>query len=552
MGLAIVLVAVLMPSKVSSTSTGSSGTTSSQQASAGGQTATAQDGNAAAGVTGSADATGPAGSAPTASASGSGSARTGAAASGAPVGGGSTAASGVARNGVKCGPGVRQVTWLAYAPPCKPAFSGNNGGATARGVTDKTITVVLRRQSDGDALFHYDALASDIQTYIDLFNKNYELYGRHVELKVFNGQASFAAEVAYQGQAQTQADAQTAYDMGAFADIYLELTQWSSALVEKKIIASSMTFPSQKRLDTTSPFGYSGFVWHTADNWGHAAAAVACNRLKGMPAIFAGDAVFKQAPRTFGLVTSNDPDWSQGPAVFEKDSTAQCGLKVAQKSTYSVDLSTEAGQAVQIVSQMKAANVTTVITGADALMASLILQAADQQRYYPEWVLWEQGNSFHMYPADNDKYAIQIGVRGQQRSMQSMEAFKAYQTAKPGGTPASVQASSSGPIDLDQTFYPVASFFNALQAAGPNLTPATFQQGWFSLADTTGPYGLWHYGPRSQNVLGDFAISLWDPNKTNALDGKAGDFALCNGATRYKFTELNLIGTGQLACKANG
>src|SRR5579864_2190594 len=63
---------------------------------------------------------------------------------------GVTSAPGVAVSGVKCGPGVRQVTWTPYAPPCIPKWSGSNGGATAHGVTGSTITLVLRNPTDWD------------------------------------------------------------------------------------------------------------------------------------------------------------------------------------------------------------------------------------------------------------------------------------------------------------------------------------------------------------------------------------------------------------------
>ena len=52
---------------------------------------------------------------------------------------------GVARSGVKCGPGVKQVPWSPYAPPCVPQFSANNGGVTSPGVSNNTITLVFRR-----------------------------------------------------------------------------------------------------------------------------------------------------------------------------------------------------------------------------------------------------------------------------------------------------------------------------------------------------------------------------------------------------------------------
>ncbi|HET6911647.1 MAG TPA: hypothetical protein VFH54_20155, partial [Mycobacteriales bacterium] len=58
--------------------------------------------------------------------------------------------SGIARSGVHCGAGKRQVTWSVYAPPCVAKYTGNNGGATARGVTANTITLSYRVSTSAD------------------------------------------------------------------------------------------------------------------------------------------------------------------------------------------------------------------------------------------------------------------------------------------------------------------------------------------------------------------------------------------------------------------
>src|SRR5262249_21298133 len=43
--------------------------------------------------------------------------------------------SGTTVNGTKCAAGVQQFSASVYAPPCMGAWTGNNGGATAHGVT---------------------------------------------------------------------------------------------------------------------------------------------------------------------------------------------------------------------------------------------------------------------------------------------------------------------------------------------------------------------------------------------------------------------------------
>src|SRR5690242_3892959 len=80
-----------------------------------------------------------------------------------------------------------------YAPPCvEPWKGGDNGGATAPGVTADTITIALY-QAQPDLLqqaFFEDtgsdeSLAKERETtqdYVDYFSSHYELYGRKVDL----------------------------------------------------------------------------------------------------------------------------------------------------------------------------------------------------------------------------------------------------------------------------------------------------------------------------------------------------------------------------------
>src|SRR5947207_1097057 len=141
---------------------------------------------------------------------------------------------GVTVGGVPCKPGVAQLPFSLYADPCVAKFSGNNGGATWNGVTGDTITFALRHNSDsqGANSVAVNALVLDAggvdpttnETYVKAlvayFNKNFELYGRHVNLVDFNGQGNGNDENLGNGQAAACADADTvANSIHAFSDI---------------------------------------------------------------------------------------------------------------------------------------------------------------------------------------------------------------------------------------------------------------------------------------------------------------------------------------------
>ena len=119
--------------------------------------------------------------------------------------GGGTGGTGGGTGGTGAGPGAqaagdtshckdgKQVGGLRVAPPCKPKFTGNNGGATYQGVTDKEIKIVYFSSEPNeqvDAILATQGLAIDEETHMDavgqfvkFINENYELYGRKIVIK---------------------------------------------------------------------------------------------------------------------------------------------------------------------------------------------------------------------------------------------------------------------------------------------------------------------------------------------------------------------------------
>ena len=110
-----------------------------------------------------------------------------------------------------------------YAPPCvEPWKGGDNGGATAPGVTKDTITVALyQTQPDLLQQTFFENTGSDeslakerdtTQQYVDYFSAHYELYGRKVEL------VTVKASGAPDDDAAAKADAiKVATEVNAFA-----------------------------------------------------------------------------------------------------------------------------------------------------------------------------------------------------------------------------------------------------------------------------------------------------------------------------------------------
>jgi len=447
---------------------------------------------------------------------------------------------GLTRTGVACGPGVRQFSWSAYAPMCVPAFHGNNGGTTSHGVTATTITVSYREPNSsqqaaaqslaGSAFPDDNGLIADMQTYIKFFNSQFELYGRHVVLVPYQGQGDYLAEDEGQDLAAAQADAATAYDLGAFADLTFPLfgsQYYEQDLAQAKVIGiGGLGFPDQWYAQY-APYEYSVTPTGTAAASGFATAA--CDRMAGLPAIYAGDAAAQHTTRVFGLVTPENPEYMAVGDLVQHGMQSQCGQGIAKRASYAIDIASFEQQSVSIVAQMKQAGVTTVICGCDPLFPILLTQAADQQQYYPEWLTIGWYDPQGRLPAQ-DQMAHAISQEGAAIPNAQSEAYRVFEMADPNGRPAEQYFSVA--------YYSVLYLFDLLQAAGPDLTPATFQQAAFSMpASRLGDAGTWQGGADAYSPVTTTQIGWWDPTATSAFDGKQGAWESCEGGRWFTFLD---------------
>lgn len=470
-----------------------------------------------------------------------------------PVGVASPGSPGLTVGGVNCGPGVRQVPWSAYSPYCIPAWQGSNGGATAPGVTATTITLVYREASTGESglvssltggsLPADSAVISDLQTYIGLLNRTFELYGRKVILKPYKGQGDWVLEGSGQDLQGAQADAVTARQMGAFGDVstlaYVT-PPYAQALVQQHVITFNISANTQPTFDQWAPYAYSYLL--TADKLAAFNANLVCKRLNGWPAIYSGD--YKTTTRKLGLIVENTPDLMYGGDRTVALMSSECGAKFALRAN--VDTTQGEQESISIIAQMKAAGVTTVVCECGGDMMEYAPAQADSQNYHPEWVVYNGGDSFNRLPQQDqwsrhaismDDYVYQQGVPQSQS-----EAYRAFKLANPHGQPAEVTYSSA--------YFGLLQVFDALQQAGPDLTPYTFEHGMFSLPTSgLGSDGIWTFGQGIFTPLSDSPVTMWNTNTPSPGDGKAGTWVACDSQRWYSLTDPSSWGVPeQLRC----
>jgi hypothetical protein len=262
-----------------------------------------------------------------------------------------------------------------------------------------------------------------------------------------------------------------------------------------------------------------------------------------LKAVFAGDAVYRNSTRTFGILEPEQPEYTGGAAVAQQELKG-CGVS-AKYFQYNADLNNEPQEAAQITAEMKADNITTVLMLTDPFMAEFMTDSASQANYQPEWVMTilqqamaRQANASEMAHAiDVSPWHATTGSPSQRL------CARIYRLASHGA------ASASSPIGLDGECSLLMALFGGLQQAGPVLTPQSFERGWFSLPNSNGAsdFGEWSFGTEYWSPDATMSLLQWNASAKSSYDGGTGEWQACGGPAQYPYQNANL-GSGQLRC----
>ncbi len=411
-----------------------------------------------------------------------------------------------------------------YAPPCvAPWTGGDNGGATAPGVTEDAITVALY-QAQPDLLqqaFFEDtgsdeSLAKERETtqdYVDYFSAHYELYGRKV--KVVTIKASGAPDDAVAAKADA---IKVATELHAFASFGGpgQTTAYADELSARGVlcVGDCVIAEPQSFLVRHAPY-----VWPTtaspeqaSEHW---AAFVGKQLAKGK-AVYAGDAL-RSNRRVFGVVHYDDDAGTFAKSVKHFEALlATYGVKPATTVPYSLDIATAQQDARTIVAKLKSSGVTSVILAGDPVFPTFLTKEATAQDWFPEWVVL--GYAFtdtavfgRQY--DQQQWAHAFGV--------SLLPARTADDVDELGNLITWQTGHPPPA---KTFRELVQaplvFFTGVHLAGPKLTAKTFAAGLdrFPPAEQTTPtrlhlswgkHGIW----KGVDLTGgdDATVIWWDP-----------------------------------------
>jgi hypothetical protein len=439
--------------------------------------------------------------------------------------------------GSSCEGGTRQ-TREPYSPPCI-TFSGDNGGATAPGVTADTITVTFR---EGDLPSIYavagqvaeranikdteEDIRRTIRAYFDYFNKKFQLYGRKAEVVFYKGQGDQLSEFFGGGAEAANADAlRVAKEIKGFADLSVLTTPYAEALVRQKVVAMPPVHMSQAWYEAHRPYAWGVLVDCT--RLANSVVDYALKRLVGRPARYAGDPAFRERPRSIGLIVPEQP-WYQECAREANARFKAGGASFSHQINYTLDFSRLSSEAANMVAQMKDRGVTTVACMCDPVLPLFLSTQATQQEYRPEWfvtgtALTDVDLLGQIYDPEQWRHAFGISFLSDVYQGVRAESYRAYKAVRQD-EPAFIH---------DVLYYPLLMFFLGIHMAGPRLTPETLEQGLFRYPTTKGETGTWGFGPGDRTATDDAREIYFDPNAVSPFNNAKGRYVQTLGGNRF-------------------
>jgi len=469
------------------------------------------------------------------------------------------AGTGVTVAGVPCHPGVAQLPFSQYAAPCVAKFTGNNGGATWNGVSGDTITIALRHNADsqGANSVAINALVLDaggvdpttnegyVKSLVDCFNKNFELYGRHVKLVDFNGQGNGNDELVGKGQAAACADADTvANTIHAFADINFQ-GPWESQPFSQCAARYHVYIPQGALYYPESEYqSLDPYVWAitTSCTLGDQEAGEFIGKqLAPFPAKWAGadgPVNMQNTQRKFAVYVPNNAGYSGCAAGMIKDGQSKYHMASNRfdEYQYALDISQAPQDSQKAITQFAANRDTTIVLLTDPIAPIFLSQAAHRQNYFPEWMLTGVALT------DQDNWAQlwdQTEVRGRLFGLSQLGSSAKFldpngevaQALKAAGVPLNV----SGAVD----YFELIWLYDQLQAAGPVLNPSNIKAGTRQLPQFGGANsanGTWFFGNTHTGII-DSRVIYWDGSKTSQLNNQPGSYVEIYNGRRFRIGE---------------
>ena len=402
----------------------------------------------------------------------------------------------------------------AWVPPCVAPYSGNNGGATARGVTGDTIHLAYYLTEDptiqgADRTVGgcgTDQCTMDyVNAYLDWFTSYYQFYGRRVDVQFVKGSGPESET----SLAIKDADSIANLKPRVFAALNgpgEAGAAYARELASKGIMCFCTYSAPQDFYQQNAPYVWSWWMSST-QAYIHRAAYIG-RRLAGRDAIWAGP-VLKTKKRTFALVwfDDNQGTYKSGVDFFNRE-LAKYGVHLTASIRY-VNIEGCQTGAATVVNQLIQAGVTSVMLATDPLCPAALTTAAEAQEARGaqwEWlvsgsILTDTNGFGRMY--QETQWDRAFGLSMETPLVTLGDWYTIYTLERPGSIPQ---------VDAILPLQHLMLFSTGVHMAGPKLTPWTFRAGMARMRPIGGTKILPHisFGPKTID-----GYSFWD---TTAID----------------------------------
>ncbi len=441
-------------------------------------------------------------------------------------------------------------------PACFAPFEGDNGGATARGVTEDSINIVYWRWMEDDFILNYitGPIANDdsnsdaeesLRGMLEYYETYYETYGRSVNLIFYEGTGLISDAVSARADAVKIAEE---YDPFMVWNGPTLTNAFEDELVSRGIAClscgPSQTIEYYRENDPLAwAFGMSGVQANLL------ASEYVGKQLAGRNAVYAGDSDYQNSPRVFGRLWIESGEASVENETEFQELLAGYGVDVAESVAFTLDPASLQEQASSAIAKFKASGVTTVMFSGDPISPRDFTREATAQGYFPEWVhigsVLADTNIFAR-TYDQDQWANAFGITTLAARVDPTISGAPFRYKWFFGEPAPAD-DSLGVIDpWPATFYPI------IQGIGPNLT----YENWKEALDTADPTpqtltsGSFSWGVTGRwpaeleyDFFGgdDITVFWWDTTKEGLDEADTlapGMYFFADGGQRYLLGEI--------------
>lgn len=435
------------------------------------------------------------------------------------------------------------------SPPCVPYWDGeDNGGATAQGVTETQINVVM------PGGIHQ--IVKGVAGLVAHFNERYEFYGRELNVQFlqteeFLSQLNPAQYAAYAEEIDTEMNAFAVMSpsdsaMGTATTLY-------DMLAERGIISVDVGAGTRSAAELNEGPNalYQWSFFEPDDVLQQHFVEWACGNLVGQPAIHAGDDL-DDDPRRFGVLVQRNPAGASfDPSVLLAGLEAcDADLVEPQELTFEFGASEIAG-AETTLARLRSQGVTSLACVCGNHFIGRMMIAAEELGWHPEWVSTGIGsqasdaNLAPFWPPEQLSHFFGLAPATKAIPLPDRPWFAAAREGDPTITPAyGREQQSNWGRSVEQLYLSLLIIASGIQGAGPNLTPETFAAALQSTEfPNPGAAGPPLYQPRAGFGVGDHAfiedvsLTYWDPTVRPYDDPQLGTYCYVNGGARYRLGE---------------